>query len=104
MTWTLLSDQVSVIHFSIGATMDHERWTASHAPRPLLSCEIDVIGTLDATWSDWLGGLVPAAAPDGHTWLRGTLPDQAALLGVLTALHDLGLKVVSVSTATDIAE
>jgi hypothetical protein len=57
-------------------------------------------GTLDASWSSELGGLAmaPDTAKDGEpeTVLSGRLADQAALLGVLNYLADLGFALVSV--------
>ena len=39
-------------------------------------------------------------APDGTclTTLEGTLPDQAALVGIINSLYDLQLKLVSVES------
>jgi hypothetical protein len=73
-------------------------------PRPLtldapLDCTIRVAGALDARWSDRLGGVrlrgLGRALP--VTELSGRLLDQAALLGVLVTLYDLGLPLLSVS-------
>ena len=59
-----------------------------------------VLGTLDAGWSDRLGGMTISATrlADGTTatTLIGNLADQSALVGVLNTLHDLGLSLVSV--------
>ena len=61
---------------------------------------IRVKGHLDDRWSDRLGGMEISTidpvegAPD--TILAGWLPDQAALCGVLNALYDLHLSLVSV--------
>ena len=59
-----------------------------------------VRGTLDAGWSDRLGGMTISAAKlaDGPaaTMLIGELADQSALFGVLNTLYDLGLPLVSV--------
>jgi hypothetical protein len=70
-----------------------------------VACRIRVRGTLAPAWADRLGGLVLTRV-DGHrpgaaavTELRGALRDQAALLGVLIALHDLGLPLLAVDTA-----
>jgi hypothetical protein len=54
---------------------------------------------LDATWSDRLGGLGLRICADGGrpvTELSGRLPDQAALVGVLVSLYNLGLPLLSV--------
>ena len=61
---------------------------------------IQVIGPLDETWSNRLGGLkITATRVDDQqviTSLKGKLIDQAALFGVLMALYDLRLPLLSV--------
>jgi hypothetical protein len=61
---------------------------------------ISARGTLDASWSSRLGDLAIALGTDevGEplTVLTGPLADQAALLGVLNHLAELGLALVSV--------
>jgi hypothetical protein len=59
---------------------------------------IRVAGQLPPTWSDVLAGLAVVADPDGTTLLRGEVPDQAALHGLLDAIRDLGLSLVSADT------
>ena len=67
-----------------------------------------ILGTLDAGWSDRLGGMTISATrlADGATatTLIGALADQSALVGVLNTLHDLGLPLVSVERVADIAQ
>jgi len=62
--------------------------------------EIHIPGYLDDSWSDRLGGMTILAAQDetgvNSTILSGELPDQAALFGVLNALYDMRLPVLSV--------
>ncbi len=57
-------------------------------------------GTLDASWAERLEGLTVSVARLADetpiTLLSGILTDQSALLGVLNALHDLGLPLMSV--------
>jgi hypothetical protein len=61
---------------------------------------IQVIGQIDENWSDWLGGLtITSTRLDDRqviTSLQGTLIDQAALFGVLMALYDSRLPLLSV--------
>lgn len=60
---------------------------------------IRVVGSLDASWSDRLGGLAITVGGDEEkpeTQLCGRLPDQAALLGVLNALYDHRFVLLSV--------
>lgn len=55
--------------------------------------------TLSEDWSEWLNGLSVTPDEDGKTILMGTLPDQAALRGILGKLWDLNLTILSVSFA-----
>jgi hypothetical protein len=61
---------------------------------------IRVKGYLDSRWSGRLGGMeistIEPAEAGPETTLVGWLPDQAALCGVLNALYDLHLSLVSV--------
>jgi hypothetical protein len=61
--------------------------------------QIRVPGELDASWSDWAGGMTIAVESEGDgppvTTLTGIL-DQAALQGLLRRLYSLGLPLVSV--------
>jgi hypothetical protein len=56
---------------------------------------ICLLGTLDADWSAMLGNmLIRTERFEGHscvTTLTGTLQDQAALMGVLNLVYDLGM-------------
>ncbi len=61
---------------------------------------IRVQGQLSASWSSRLSGMVittrqPASQPPVTT-LTGEVRDQAALLGVLNALYDLGCPLLKV--------
>jgi hypothetical protein len=61
---------------------------------------IRVRGKIDSDWSDWLGGMhIITHCPEGKqgwTELIGPLNDQAALVGVLNALYEMHLTLLSV--------
>ncbi|NDJ62955.1 MAG: hypothetical protein GYB67_17680 [Chloroflexi bacterium] len=61
--------------------------------------EILIEGQLDNGWVEWLEGLT-ITTEAGFTRLHGPLADQAALLGVLKKLHNLGLTLISVTRLT----
>ena len=67
--------------------------------KPATYC-IRVVGYLDENWSDRLGGLrINPSSQEGRTTvttLSGSLVDQAALFGVLKALYDMRLPLLSV--------
>ena len=54
-------------------------------------------GCLDASWSDWLEGLMITPAADDETLLCGLVTDQASLYGLLKKVRDMGLGLISVS-------
>ena len=56
---------------------------------------IRVQGVITARWEQWLDGaaIAPADEPD-ETLLTGVMVDQAALLGLLQKLHNLGLRLL----------
>lgn len=55
-----------------------------------------VEGRLDDHWSAWFGGMTLTRHDDGTTSLSGTVPDQAALHGLLAKVRDLGVPLLSV--------
>jgi hypothetical protein len=60
---------------------------------------VRVDGELDPAW--WSGGfdsLVVETEPGGTTLMTGELRDQAELHGLLGAIRDLGLALVSIET------
>jgi len=60
---------------------------------------IQIQGSLSRSWADYLGGLdieVNRERAWPVTTLTGSVPDQAALLGVLNSLYDLGYPLLSV--------
>ncbi|MGE5222124.1 MAG: hypothetical protein ACM3PY_06785 [Omnitrophica WOR_2 bacterium] len=61
--------------------------------------EIRIEGHLSESWSDWFEGLAVHYDPGGETILSGTLPDQSALLGVLTRIHALNLSLISINSS-----
>jgi hypothetical protein len=62
--------------------------------------KISILGTLDKKWSDYFGGmtfehtLVLQQYP--MTMLTGILADQAALIGILNSLYDMGCPIITV--------
>ncbi len=56
---------------------------------------------LPPSWSAVLDGLEVVCLPDGNTRITGSLPDQAALFGLLLRLRDLGLTLVSLNSSQD---
>ena len=66
---------------------------------------IQVIGQLDKSWSNRLGGLTITSTMLNDqqviTSMQGKLVDQAALFGVLMALYDLRLPLLSVECLSE---
>ncbi|GHO68105.1 hypothetical protein KSC_069970 [Ktedonobacter sp. SOSP1-52] len=60
---------------------------------------IRIQGHLDPSWQDRFGGLCIEQQETGTTQLSGTLPDQAALHGVLLQIVRLGLTLLSLETS-----
>jgi NADPH:quinone reductase-like Zn-dependent oxidoreductase len=63
--------------------------------------EIRVDAHLDDRWAASFDGMSLQRQPDGTTLLRGHLPDQSALHGLLARLRDAGMPLLSVATASD---
>ena len=57
--------------------------------------EIRVEGRLEARWAAWFDELSITSEDDGTTVLRGSVPDQAALHGLLQKVRDLGIPLIS---------
>jgi hypothetical protein len=80
--------------------------TPPQRPLPMdapLRCTIRAGGTLEPAWSERLGGMgirTSSAHGDPVIELSGNLPDQAALVGVLVSLYNLGLPLISVACRT----
>jgi hypothetical protein len=62
---------------------------------------IRIEGELGQEWADWFGGLAISREGDGVTALTCAVEDQAALLGLLRKLRDLGLPLISVNRVDD---
>ncbi len=60
--------------------------------------EIKIGGHLDPCWSDWFEGMQLTHFARDETLLSGTLPDQAALHGLLERIRDLNVKLISVTS------
>jgi hypothetical protein len=65
--------------------------------------EIRIKGHLDQGWSDWFAGLKLTHLEGNETLLSGSLPDQAALHGLLERIRDLNLTLVSVISGDPLA-
>lgn len=66
-----------------------------HMDKPCIY-EIRVEGQLTDRWVEWFDGLAIQADPYDETILSGLLPDQAALIGMLTKIQSLNLTLISV--------
>jgi hypothetical protein len=60
--------------------------------------EIRLKGHLDDRWAEWFEGLTITLEDNGDALLSGPLADQAALLGILKKVRDLGLTLLSVNS------
>ena len=63
--------------------------------------QIKVKGHLDSAWADWFEGLAITNLDTGEALLSGSLPDQAALHGVLDRISGLGMPLISVNPVPD---
>ncbi len=59
--------------------------------------EIKIRGHLDPCWSEWFASLKLTYLEENITLLSGSLPDQAALHGLLERVRDLNLTLISVT-------
>ncbi len=63
--------------------------------------EIHVKGKINTNWSDWFGEMQVRDSLTDETILYGTLPDMAAVYGVISRLGSLVLQLVSVSCSEE---
>jgi hypothetical protein len=66
-----------------------------------MNCRIYLKGYLDSSWQEWLAGLSILNQDADITLLTGSLPDQAALHGVLVTLRRLNINLLSLETDVD---
>lgn len=68
---------------------------------------ICIEGNIDATLVDWFGPvqISQCCHADGYamTTLRGQVPDQAALVGLVRHLHGLGIVLLSIERTQNVA-
>jgi hypothetical protein len=72
-------------------------WLAVILPRDSGRYEIRVKGHLSSRWATRFEGMTLTHDGEGTTLVEGPIVDQAALHGLLRALHDLGLPLLSVT-------
>lgn len=66
--------------------------------------EIKIKGLLDPRWADWFAGLTLTHLQGNETLLSGSLPDQAALHGLLERIRDLNITLISVTCGCSSAQ
>jgi len=59
--------------------------------------EIRVKEHLDIDWAEWLGDFTITHLESSETILIGSVPDQAALYGLIAKLRDLGVELIAVN-------
>lgn len=62
--------------------------------------EIKIRSHLDPRWSERFAGLKLTHLEGNETLLSGSLPDQAALYGVIERIRDLNLKLISITSGS----
>jgi hypothetical protein len=68
------------------------------SPSDRYRIRVRVQGEIAPAWSMLLADLAVTPEPDGTTLVSGELTDQAALHGLLAAIRDFGLSLISVET------
>ncbi len=59
--------------------------------------QIRIQGHLEDRWQAWFEEMEITNLENGEALLTGSLPDQAALFGVLLKVRDLGLPLIAVT-------
>jgi hypothetical protein len=81
--------------------VNREQVRLNRGGRQPMIYQIKVKGELDQSWSDWLGcvKIISERMDNGTviTTLKGDLPDQPALFGILDRIRDLNLVLISVN-------
>src|SRR5690348_16202926 len=75
--------------------MSNESNSSNEKAQPMIY-QIRIKGHLDGKWADWFSGLSITSQASGETLLTGPVLDQAALLGLLRKVRDVGLPLVAV--------
>jgi hypothetical protein len=65
----------------------------------MIEVQVRVGGCIDQRWSQWFDDLTITHTDQGDTLLTGSVPDHAALYGLIARLRDLGLRLRSVSAS-----
>ncbi len=68
----------------------------------MVHVEVRIRETMDSNWQEWFEGFVISYTDQGETILAGTVPDQAALYGLVAKLRDLGLPLVSINSQSSL--
>lgn len=58
--------------------------------------EFCIGGQLDQRMAEGFDGFTITPLPEGNTLITGAVMDQAALHGIISRIHDLGLPLISV--------
>jgi len=57
---------------------------------------IRIEGHLSPKWRDWVDPLKITLESDGTTILQGPLPDQSAMVGLISRLHGVNIKLLMI--------